>query len=151
MSKIVSNKKYFILVLIFLIVMLLVFYSFKWYKTTRYYNDSIISDVLPEIKKNEIENYLQENPNIFIYLTSIKNQNRKFEKQLKTYINQNNLSKNIVFINVDNINLKELKDYNIDIIPNLILINNSKLEKILYIEGEKLDINDFKEFIESND
>lgn len=151
----VPIKNYFILAVITLATLLLVIYLVMWYRTTTTYNTSVMDSVLSEIKENELENYLQENPDVFIYLTSIKKQNKTFEKQFKNYIVENNLSKSIIFINVDNVDSNELKKYlndeSVEIIPNLLLVKDGKLYSSVYKNKQNLNLNDFKTFIESND
>ena len=117
---------------------------------------------LSEIKKDELSNYLMENREIIIYMSKAKEElNSTFKDDLKNYIVNNNLGKNIVYINLDNVNdnfYSEFKQkfFGIDIktsdielshVSNLLYVSDSKVIEIL---NSDITYDKAKSFIESH-
>lgn len=64
---------------------------------------SIITTIIPEVLAGELNNVLLERPNVVLYLSSGQNQTiKKFESKLKTFIINNSLQDEMIYINLDN-------------------------------------------------
>lgn len=161
----IPKKNYIILIILSIGTILLVFYLNNIYKERLEYNNqnSNVMSFLSEIKEEELNNYILDNHDTIIYISSsINNENKKFESELKNYINKKNLSKDIIYLDSSNLsdsfynNLKNnylsdgLKKQNIqlNITPNIIIIKEEKIVNVLYQQATtKFDSKQAKEFI----
>ncbi|MDD2377534.1 MAG: hypothetical protein PHD10_02285 [Bacilli bacterium] len=146
----IPKKNYFILLFIMLLTVALVFYLISWYNTTKEYykNNSVMMGFLAEIKPEEIENYLIDNPDIAIYIASSKdNDVKSFEKSFKKLITEEEIKDNIIYLDDFQItddkfynDLKSkyfsesLKSKNINLITksNIVIIEDKKIIDVLY-------------------
>jgi len=152
-------KNYFILLLIVLGTILLVFYLRSWYNASieYYQNNSIMSEYLSELKSEEINSFIIDNPDIIIYYASAKDTNIKsFEKSFKKLMEQYEIKDDIVYIdsskqeNVDFISkLNDVSDKKINQIniPNLIYIKDGKVNKVLYSNETEINKRDVQNFL----
>ncbi|MGI6324653.1 MAG: DUF6568 family protein [Bacilli bacterium] len=121
-SKNSEAKNYIIFALIVILSIALVMYLRVWYRTYHAHQLTIpvISGYLNEIKYEELDNYIAENPNFVLYMcTSHEDRCRNFEKQFRKIIKRYNLKDQIIYLNlnehVDNVHNSVLleKDYGI--------------------------------------
>ena len=87
-------KNYLILLLLMIVTIFIVFYLSSWYNTSKeyYQNNSILSEYLPELKTEEIDSFLIDNPEVVIYYASAKDENIKaFERDFKKLIEKINI------------------------------------------------------------
>ena len=118
----IPKKNYLILTLILLIVVGITFYARSWYITAKEYysNNSAVKDVVQEINEIDIGSYVIETPNFILYTSSGTNSDLKnFEKEFKELITQLDIQNNVIYLNLDNVNvnaftnsLKEKYSYN---------------------------------------
>ena len=103
MEKKIPFKNYMILGLVVVVTVLAVFYMRNWYIMTKIYNNtSPMLDVVSEINADEISNYVMENQNFIIYVSSSTNDKVKgFEKNFSKYIVDKGISNSILYINLD--------------------------------------------------
>lgn len=103
MEKEIPFKNYIILGVVILITILAVFYIRNWYIMTKIYNNtSPMLDIVSEINSDEISNYVMENQNFIIYVSSGTNDKIKgFERNFSKYIVDKGVSNNILYINMD--------------------------------------------------
>lgn len=155
----VPLKNYFILGVILVISTLVVLYLNRLYLSTKS-NDTVLSNFIKEIKSQEIDNYIVENPDFIIYLNDKTSKNSKFEKKFKKLLVKYDLQKDIVFIDS---NLMSEKQYN-DLITKYSLIkfnNNNKSNCLIIIDNQKIvdimtpddglfNIDDVKKFFKEN-
>ena len=167
-NKEIPKKNYFILILLSIGTILLVFYLSNVYKERVEYKNqnNNIMNFLSEIKEEELNNYILDNHDTIIYISSsLSDANKKFEYDLKKFIDKNDLNKDIVYLDSSNLsdsfydNLRnnylsnELKKQNITLnnIPNIIIIKEEKIVNVLYKTlTNKLDSDKAEEFIEKN-
>ncbi len=100
------TKNYVILGVIYLGIILLVCYLASWYQTYQEYQKStpILENVLSEVRPNEIEHYLQEEPNAILYLcTASEMKCRDFEKEFKYYIKKHTLDSSVTYLNLSSL------------------------------------------------
>ena len=143
MKEKVGVKNYIIYAVLVVITMIVVFYLGKWYQTTdRYRKDNpVISSVLSEIKLNELDSYLLENPNPVVYIRN--DQTNTYEEQLKEVVIRYNLRDEIIFLDLSDEN--DLKKFNQKYLdntlntPNLCVFDSGKIVSILNEKNGTLD------------
>lgn len=150
-------KNYLILFLIYLLVILFSFGLRNWY-LKNYVNSSHINEAISEIKIEEFESYIQENPDIIIYFSNSKNVDLNLEQKMINYIIKKNLTNNIVYVDTYSIEKEWFKkinnnyvidSVNIQIVPNtdnIVLVKSGKIEASA-VYNEILDYDKFKEFM----
>ncbi len=118
MEKKIPLKNYVILAIIFLVTIIAVFYIRDWYITTKEYyaQNSVMTKVTREIKREEISNYVMENQRLILYVSSGKNSNIKdFEDEFKELIKKLDLNDDVLYMNMDGVSMDSfyefLKDY----------------------------------------
>ncbi len=104
MKKDVPAKNYVILAVVLLFTVGLVFYLRDWYNTTKEYyaRNSVMTDVVREIKGEEISNFTLENQKFILYVSSGQNADIKgFENDLKDLIQKMDLNDDVLYMNLD--------------------------------------------------
>ena len=106
-------KNYIIYSIIILVTFAISIYIVMLFNRSKEYyeNNSVLADVLYEIlpKNNlsvsdNLNNYLLENSNLIIYISSGKDKDiKEFENSFKSYIIENNLKKDIIYIDSNDI------------------------------------------------
>lgn len=101
----IPKKNYFILLIMMLLVITITIALMNIYNN-RIKKTSIMYNYLSEIKENDLDAYLIENPNIIIYMADKYDlSNSQIEKKLKKQMIKNNINDYFVFLNLnDNIN-----------------------------------------------
>ena len=142
-------KNYIIFLILTFFTVFVVFFITKIYKQNIEYNNqnNNIMSFLSEVKKEEFNTYILENHDAIIYLSSsIKKENEDFERELRRYIKNKNLVKNVVYLDVnalddkfyqdlkDNYLSKKLKEQDVDlkVVPNLFVFKDEKIVSVLY-------------------
>ena len=113
MKKEVPVKNYVILAFVFLLTVGLVFYLRDWYNTTKEYyaRNSVMTDVVREIKSEEISNFTLENQKFILYVSSGQNADIKgFEDDLKGLIQKMDLNDDVLYMNLDGTNSVDFYD-----------------------------------------
>lgn len=161
----VPLRNYIILILIAIVTILLVVFFKKSYQEQAQYDtqNNNIMTFLSEIKVEEFDNYIQENHDVMVYLSSsIDNFDAEYEKDLKKYITKKNLIKDFVYLDTSNLEAdfyerlktdylsKKLQKQNIhlDQDPTLLIIKNQKISYVFH--SNKLNIRDTEKFIQEN-
>ena len=151
-------KNYLILFLIYLLVILFSFGLRNWYLKNNV-NSGYINEVISEIKIEELESFIQENPDVIIYFNNSKNTDLSLQQKMLNYIVKKNLTNNIVYIDTYSVdkewftkinNNYVIDSVNIQIVPNIdniVLIKNGKIEASA-VYNEALDYEKFREFID---
>lgn len=160
-------KNYFLLFGIFITVILLCIYFSSWYKMSEEakMKKGIMSELLSQIKIEEVPTFLQENPNTYIYVSSSVDESlKRFEKNLYDYIIDHHLDESFVYVDTNRIDISDLastlkkisniSDENKDLYyihPNLYIIKNAKIEKVLYHNKKNLNSKEAISFIEKEE
>lgn len=100
-------KNYVILCIIVISTVLAVFYVRSWYITNKEYysRNSVIKDVTREINVDEISNYALESPKFMLYVSSgVDADVKDFENNFKKLIKKLEISEDILYLNMDNVN-----------------------------------------------
>lgn len=149
-------KNYFILVLLLAVSSIVVLYFINWYKAIQRHA-SIIPEYISEIKYLEIDNYIIENLDFVIYLSSKEdNKIMNFEKSFKNWLVDEDLLKEIIFMDIDQFDIKQFskKYYNNYIETKkdvmIIVIENQKVKNILSMSANEIKIDDVKNFLKEN-
>ena len=149
-------KNYFILGIILVSSIFIVLYINKLYLSTKN-NDNILNGFIKEIKTQEIDNYIIENPNFIIYLGYKNNDNKSFEKKFKKLVTKYDLQKEIVFIDISQFNdetfnnfCKKYADKLLKKDSSLIIVDNQKVIDVLDITKGNNDIELVKMFFKKN-
>lgn len=164
-KKIIPVKNYVILFIIIIITLLLCSYFSSWYQTNEEANmkKGIMSENLMQIKIEELDNYVLENPNKIIYLSSSNDETIKtYENKIYDYISDNNLIELFIYIDTSDIEIEKLvsilkknsviKD-NVDysISPNIYIVKDGKITEALYYQKENINSKDAIKYISENE
>ena len=161
----VPTKNYFVLIIIIIVTLLAFVYLFSWFKQ---YNESkvntpIITSTLREVEYNNLNTVLKERDVLIMYMcTTDESVCRSFEKKFAKYIKENNLTEDIIYLNLgynedeNNLLNKVYNTYKSDNLvkkvyeyPTLLIFNNSKIVDVLSSNGkDKLTIDDVDKFLE---
>jgi len=109
----IPKKNYFILVLILAVSVSLTFYAREWYNTTKEYyaRNSVIKESVREINESEIYSYTLESPAFILYASSGTDIDIKsFESNLRKLIVSHEMGDDIVYLNLDNIDISAFND-----------------------------------------
>jgi len=162
-KRIVPLKNYLILILLFIGLIFVTYYLIDWYNEARKYSsNSLLNDFFYTVKLDEVDSYLVDNPNTVIYLAdSYDHNNDDFEEDFKQYVIENNIKKEIIFI--DNHNNKgyatleqhlseHLKNENIGIVNdnNILVVKDGKITDILYKNNDNIKLTDVVNFLSVN-
>ena len=155
-------KNYIIFILMTVAVIGGVLYTANYYVLSRdYYVDySAVSQILLNTDEASFENYVNENPEVVLYIADSKDATMKnFEKKFKKLIINNNIKEGIIYLDsskIDNENFSKdfARDYLSSFkitklrIPNLIYFKDGEVSKILYrTDKEIIGIDDVQSFL----
>lgn len=161
----IEMKNYVILGFVCVVSVFLVWYCASWYRTTEEYRveTSPIVEMISEIHMDEVSNYILDNGNITIYVTSFAAEpNMEFEKELKKLILKHELNDTIVVLDRDKITndqffqsladqflSEELKQKNISLgyVPNLLVFENGKIVDVYNTNNQITSYEKLEEFV----
>ncbi|MDD3341785.1 MAG: hypothetical protein PHN72_06340 [Bacilli bacterium] len=161
-NKVIPIKNYIILAIVVVLTLLLCGYLRNWYKMKEEATlpEGIMSGFMPEVKLEELDNYLLENPNIFLYVSSSSEENnRQFEKKFHDYIKKNNHLGFFVYLDTKGLSLEEVSttlkskssikkdNINYTLTPNLYAIKEGKIDATLYTTKVTYHYKDLIHFI----
>lgn len=156
----VPLKNYVILgiLLIFSVIIVLIINNWLSSMNEQEKEKSIVAEIIHEIKTDDIDDYMLENPDFIIYMASKDNcTNISFEKKFKNFLIDNDLEKETVFINLDEIDTKTYSQFiqkyyggsNMPVFTNsIIIVEEQKVRDIL--NSEKFKIEEVKKFLKDN-
>ncbi len=96
-------KNYIILGVLFCCCIFLTLYFCKWYDVYQEYEKEIpvIRGSLVEINPDELEHYVVDTPSAIVYICTANDDTcRNFEKDFKKYIRKNDITDEIVYLNL---------------------------------------------------
>ena len=153
-KKEISLKNYIYLFLIIVITIGIVYYLYLWF--TEYEEKvrkvSVLSNYLQVINYNEVDNYIIENDEVYLYVTDANFDLNYFEYELKKFIVNNNLEKDILYLDISN-NYNDGK-YSImnnefRSIPMFIVFNDSQIISSYDIKNNGYDTNKIENYFRS--
>ena len=161
----IEMKNYVIFGFVCVVSVFLVWYCASLYRTTEEYRveTSPIVEMISEIHMDEVSNYILDNGNITIYVTSFAAEpNMEFEKELKKLILKHELNDTIVVLDRDKITndqffqsladqflSEELKQKNISLgyVPNLLVFENGKIVDVYNTNNQITSYEKLEEFV----
>lgn len=159
-KKIIPNRNYIIFSLLVVFVVVLTLLFSRWYQIRQNLikENSIMSEFLVGVNEEEFENYTIENSNVIIYLASSKDDRiKEFETNFKEMIISYGLQSQMIFIDLNQIddtffdNLKNnyfsenMNNIEIGEFSNILIMENGKINSILYNKATDINIDDVKE------
>jgi len=158
----VPVKNYIYLGIIILVSILLIFYFYLWYLTYEEskLNNQIMDRYLQVINYNELEDYIIENKDAYVYVSILENQDiRNFEKEFKSAIIDNSLKNEILYLDLTEVynskkqisnakNKYTINNKNISNIPCILVFKNGTLTDIYDIKENNYSIDLVEEFLE---
>jgi len=166
-EKKVATKNYMILTALILFTLIICLYIFSWYK--QYHENTlhkpVITEVISEVKLDNLNSVLQERDFLILYTcTSAENICRTFEEKLGTYIKEQELVDDFVYLNLgyeqDEQNyLKTIYDryHHKDLVkkvyryPSIFIFKDGKIVDLLSSNEKNISITKVKEFLEGYD
>lgn len=148
-EKNIPFKNYIFLAIVLLLSIFIVIYFYMWYGEIEdnRVNTPILDDYLGVINYNELDDYLIENNDVYVYVSVLNDEKtRKFEKKFKNYVNKYNLNNNILYLDLtDESRNKKLfynikNKYNIVNLPCIISFKNGILYDIYNIPEYNYDL-----------
>ena len=158
-------KNYVIVVVLVVLLVLVSLYLCSWYKTIREYNltKSVLSDTVNKIELETLESYIMDNSDFIMYISDSSDQEIKsFEKKLKKYVKNNSLSNEMIYLDIKDYEKSEVLEKVLSYsseeysklrripVPNMLVFENGKIVKILYVINTKINRNDAINFIKEN-
>ena len=164
----VPTKNYVIVSIICLSTIIIVSYLAYCFdvKNSYEYSNQIMSGFLFEFREDEIinniENYVLDNPDCILYLSHNGNDTKVFERELRSFIEQNNMRSSLVYINLDTIKnkkfltefadkffSKELKAKNVNMLKqsNILVFKDGVVTDMLYYSKQSINMNDVHLFL----
>ena len=157
-------KNYFVLSILVMVTIILTFYFVSWYNASKEYRkeNSVIAGVLSKIKIEEITNYVLDNPNVVIYMSSGSDAEvKEFENKFKKFILKHEISDDIVYLDTNTVINgdysvllalfhDDLAARNVNLVnkANILIVRDSKIIDILYKDEQKINESDMNQFLE---
>lgn len=154
----VPVKNYILLAFLVVATVALTYYCCKFY--TEHYRNSYLTVMLPfitEIKEDDIENYVLENPTVVLYISDkLDSSLEEEEVEIKNVLTEQNIHQYFVYLDISNDKENSLKsfqeDYHITLnyekLPILVAFSDGQVTEI-YNE-ESFSINDITSFLIRN-
>ncbi len=159
----ITIKNYLILALIFLGTICLTIYFCRCYSV---YNEKmkevpVIRGVISEITSEELEHYVNDNPNCIVYMCIASDMKcRNFEQDFIKLIKKKNLQEEIVYLNLSNVDQEKFTGafndkykYSVQLTTNypaIVTFEENKVSNIIQEDDGELSITKAKQFIELN-
>lgn len=152
-KKKIPTKNYIYLILIIIITISITYYLYLWlvaYKEIE--SQSILEDYLQVINYSDIDNYVVENNDSFIYITNNDNDYGKFENELSSLIKEYNLFDDILYLDVSD-NIKNgtftINNFTFKQYPIFVLYDNGNITSVYDIKANSFDIEKIEMYLES--
>ena len=153
-KKEISLKNYIYLFLIIVITIGIVYYLYLWF--TEYEkevkNASVLSNYLQVINYNEVDNYIIENDKVYLYVTDTNLNLNDFEYELKKFIVNNNLRKDILYLDMADSykdGKYEIVNNEFNSIPMFIVFDDSQIVSSYDIKNNGYDIKKISNYLKS--
>lgn len=166
--RIKNLKNYVILAIIFIITIVLVICLRNAYLCHKKNEEKTNTrlNILYEIKEEDLKSYLVENTDSVIYVSHASDDSLiTFEEDFKNYIAKNEISREIIYLNLDKVSstfYETLKEkYSNDYIrskenivfnqANIFIVEEGKIRSILYEQKNTITLSDVEYFLKTND
>ena len=136
----IPRKNYILLGIILLITGIIVWYAGNFYVHYREQelNKPILNTYLKEIRIDEIDNYLTENPSMAIYIGHLQDEKlRDFEIKLLAKLNSYTVNDDFLYLNVTDVNTANLKySFMFTNEPKIVMFENGQVVKMFAIKDQ---------------
>jgi len=148
-EKSISLKNYFILAIVLIISIVLVIYFYMWYNEFELNrkNTPILDEFFYIINYNELEDYLIENKNVILYVSTLDDKFiRKFENKLRTVLDDYSFNKNILYMDLTSLKSGNglyqsiLNKYSLINLPCVVVFNNGNIIDSYSVVDNNYDI-----------
>lgn len=156
-ERVIPKKNYVIVLILAIATCLVLGYFVRWYRLReeRLQPASVVTQAITEINFDEIDNYLLENPNVFIYVSNPQVENtQNFEKELRDYLKEEELQHRMVYLDLSKMTEEERLQFSQEwleldqvVEPNMIVIENGEKKDQLYRTATAITMNDVKTMI----
>lgn len=157
-------KNWLEVLLLVVLVVVITIYLCSWYKNYKQesMNEFVLGDLIKQIKYEELDPYLQENNDVYVYICVIDDTDcREFETDIKDTIESHDLKDYIVYLNlteeenreeiIDDINAKYGSEEKIDDYPAFVRIKDSKIVSMVEKVNKKLTKSNFERYMDLNE
>ena len=160
----IPKRNYIIFILLVILTVGLTFKIRSWYQLNQDLNkkNTIMSQFLSSVNEKEFDYYTLEHSNVIIYLASSKDETLEdFELDLKKSLIDYNLKDHTIFIDLKQVdndffdNFKEkyfadnVKNIEFGNFTNILIMENGKVNSILYNKKTSINIDDVMDFFYS--
>ncbi len=160
-EKNIPLKNYITLAVIILVTIILCVYFYMWhlaYEDSKL-NNPMMNKYLQVINYNELDNYISENKNAYVYVSVLENEKiRNFELSFKNMIKEYSLKNDMLYLNLTEVynNQKQLNEakakYNINDnyisdVPCIVVFKNGEIEDIYNIKSHNYNLDLIKVYL----
>lgn len=147
MEKKLPFKNYILLSIILIITIIITILFFKLYANNEKNNALINDEYLRIINYNEIDNYLVENKDVVIYISSPSDKKMiNFEKEFKNIITKYALNNNILSLNTEDNSSVKIKNDKI-VVPSIVIYKDGKIDSLFDLKKNNYSTKKLKEYL----
>lgn len=152
-KKNIPRRNYLYLLLIFLITVGVVYYLYLWFVTYKEVKfSSNLIKYFQVINYNELEEYIIENEDVFIYVSSLTDDEINYEKQLEKKLRLYALKNKVLYLditnNIDN-NKYSINNVNFFATPMILYFSNGELISSYNIKNSNFNADKTIKYLES--
>ena len=147
MEKKLPFKNYILLSIVLIITIIITILFFKLYANNEKNNALINDEYLRIINYNEIDNYLVENKDVVIYISSPSDKKMiNFEKEFKNIITKYALNNNILSLNIEDNSSVKIKNDKI-VVPSIVIYKDGKIDSLFDLKKNNYSTKKLKEYL----
>lgn len=148
-EKNIPFKNYIILAITLIFSIIIIIYFYMWYSEFEINKIStpILDDYLSVINYNELDDFLIENKNVILYISTLENkETRYFENKFRDIINNYSLNSDIVYMDLTNEKHNQklydsiVKKYKLLNLPCIVIFDNNDIIDVYSIKDNNFDV-----------
>lgn len=152
-KKKIPTKNYICLTLIIICTIAITYYLYLWLVAYKELDtQSILEQHLQVINYNDINNYVIENNDSFLYITNKNKDYSKFENDLYNLIKEYNLFQDVLYLDISD-NIKNgnftINNFTFKQYPIFVLYDDGNITSIYDIKANSFDIEKIEMYLES--
>lgn len=152
-KKKIPTKNYICLTLIIICTIAITYYLYLWLVAYKELDtQSILEQHLQVINYNDINNYVIENNDSFLYITNKNKDYSKFENDLYNLIKKYNLFQDVLYLDISD-NIKNgnftINNFTFKQYPIFVLYDDGNITSIYDIKANSFDIEKIEMYLES--
>lgn len=163
MEKSIPVKNYILLGVVVFATVVLLYLFVMFYQNRVDYKNSIETRMsfLSEVKEHEITNYILDNHDVILYISDSTDPDYLvFERQLKQQMLEENLNKNVVYMDAHKLSKDFFVHFQNDfgtiqdasVLPNVLVVEGGRITSVLYTKEQDKKVSDvvtyIKEYLE---